>query len=208
MNNDNPNEIRESSYWFSFYDADNDRIFHSKMFSGRCESMKRNGERCKRRCVMGIEYCGSHLPKEKKLQIRQSNIANGGKGLFAYKENSQPNEIIFKTGQKIINYEGEIISAQELIDQYGMNTAPYGVKLSNDEYIDGALERGVGSLANTGIQRANCNCELSADLRNHRMIIKAIKNIRQNDELLLYYGRLYHLDEGTRYHVKPYNTLY
>jgi SET domain-containing protein len=205
---DNPNEIGQSCYWFSFYDPDGDRIFHSRMFSGRCESTKANGQRCKRRTCFGIEYCNSHLVKEKKLQIRQSNIPNGGKGLFAYKEHGQPNEIIFKTNQKIINYEGEIISAQDLIDQYGQNTGPYAVRMSNDEYVDSALLRGVGSIANTGIQRNNCNCQLSVDFRNRRVLIKAIKNIRQGQELLLYYGDLFNLYEGTRYQVKPYDTLY
>jgi SET domain-containing protein len=206
---DNDNEISPSSYWFSFYDADNDRIFHSRMFSGRCQYIKANGQRCKRRCCIGIELCNTHLPMEKNLQIRQSNIANAGKGLFAHREGAQPNAVIFKTGQKIINYEGEHLDGDELNERYQMLTAPYGVQTGNhDEYIDSALERGVGSTANTGIQKANCNCELAADVRNHRVSIKALKPIRQDEELLLYYGRDYRMDEGTRYHKKPYNTLY
>jgi hypothetical protein len=204
---DNPNEIADSSYWFSFYDDEQNRIFHSKMFSGRCETIKANGERCKKRCVIGIEYCASHLPKEKHLQIRPSNV--GGKGLFAYKPNGQPNEVIFKNKQKIMNYEGEHLTAEELNERYNMFTAPYGVQTgNNNEYIDSALERGVASLANSGIQKANCNCELYSDVRNHRVSIRAIKPIKQNEELLLYYGRMYRLDEDTRYHIKRYNTLY
>jgi hypothetical protein len=102
MDNDNPNESGPSSYWFSFYDADGDRIFHSRMFSGRCESVKANGQRCKRRCVIGVEYCNTHLPKEKKLQIRQSNIANGGKGLFAHQEMLKQMQLSLKRDKKLL----------------------------------------------------------------------------------------------------------
>jgi SET domain-containing protein len=101
------------------------------------------------------------------------------------------------------------MDADELNERYNMFTAPYAVQTGNrDEYIDSALERGVASLANTGIQKANCNCELFSDVRNHRVIIRAIRPIRQDEELLLYYGRMFRLDEPTRYHMKRYNTLY
>lgn len=201
-------EIAPSSYYFSYYDPQFNRTFYSRMMSGRCRANTKRGPQCKKRCCIGIEYCRSHLPIVKHLQIQKSTIPNAGLGLFAHRENAVPNAIVFKKNQTIIPYEGEIIDAEELIDRYGQYTAPYGLQIYNDEYVDGALRRGVGNIAN---QRPNHNnCRLVMDHRNHRAVLKATKNIRQDQEIFCDYGDDYHLpeDEGFHYYTKPYPTMY
>jgi hypothetical protein len=196
------------SYYFSFYNNQFDRIFYSRMYADRCEYIKKNGERCKRRCCIGIEYCTTHLPMHLHLKIKKSTIPNAGLGLFAYQENSQPNQIVFRKDQKICNYKGEILTAEQINERYHNFTAPYTVGLSRNEFIDASLERGVGSTANTKTQHNNAT--LSIDNRNHRVSIKASRNIRQGEEIFLAYGNRYHLPhvEGVHYYTKKYATKY
>jgi hypothetical protein len=200
--------MANSSYYYSFYDHNFDRIFYARMYSDRCEFIKKNGERCKRRCCIGIEYCRSHVSLKLHLMIKQSNIPDAGLGLFAKKENANPNIIVFKKGQKICNYEGEILTDEEINERYRGLTAPYAVALNNHEFIDSALERGVASTANT-LPNHN-NASFAIDNRNKRASIRATRNIKQGEEILLSYGRSYKLPhiEGVSYQTRKYPTLH
>ncbi len=142
------NDFKPSSYYFSFYDNHFDRIFYGRLLSGRCLANTVKGVRCKRRCVIGFEYSRDHLVTEKWLQIRRSTIEGAGLGLFAHEENAPPNTIVFEKGDTICQYNGEHLSRDEIIGRYANFTAPYGLGLSANEFIDGAIERGIGSLAN------------------------------------------------------------
>jgi len=201
-------EIAPSSYYFSFYDPQFNRIFYSRMMSGRCRAMTKRNTHCRKRCCIGIEYCFTHLPIEKSLQIRESTIPNAGLGLFAHRENGLPNQIVFRTNQTIIPYEGEVINRDELINRYGEFTAPYGLQTYQNEYVDSALRRGVGSIANKNT--GNNNCRFSIDNRNRRAVLKATRNIRQDEEIFVGYGNQYRLphEEGVHYYTKKYPTMY
>jgi hypothetical protein len=202
-------QIQPSSYYFSFYDNQNfDRIFYGRLSSHRCTYTKANHQQCKRRAVIGFEYCSTHLPMAKHLQIRESTIENAGKGLFAYLENAPNNSIVFRNGDTICQYNGEHISRQELMNRYQGKTAPYAFQLNQNEMIDSALDRGIGSLANT---KANHNnARFSINNQNHTVSIKATKNIRNNEEIFIPYGRSYHFpqQENVHYYSKPYPSQY
>ncbi len=195
-------------YYFSFYDPHHDRIFYDQIKTHQCLFIKKNNERCKKNCVLPFEYCYSHLPIKLNLQIRKSTIPNAGKGLFAYKPYSNPNDIVFKKNQKICNYNGDHINLNELNARYGNYTAPYAVKISNNEFIDSALERGVGSFANT--KNNHNNAEFTISYQHHTASLKAKRNIRNNEEIFLGYGRAYRMPnvEHVRYYTKPYSTKY
>ena len=47
---------------------------------------------------------------------------------------------IFKKDQRIIYYLGEVIDTDTLETRYTTYTAPYGIMVANDKYIDSALE--------------------------------------------------------------------
>ena len=179
-------ELAPSSYYFSFYDPQFNRIFYSRMVSGRCRANTKRGTQCRKRCCIGIEYCHSHLPIVKKLTIKKSTIPNAGQGLFAHKENGANNEIIFRTGQTIIPYEGEIIDNDERYERYREYTAPYGLQINENEAVDAATHRGVGSLANRN--PGHNNARFTIDNRNHRGVLKATRNIRQDQEIFVSYG--------------------
>jgi len=201
-------QVKPSSYYFSFYDDHHDRIFYGRLSSHRCSFIKTNHQQCKKRSVIGFEYCTSHLTKAKHLQIRKSTIPNAGKGLFAYLENSPNNSIVFRNGDTICQYNGEHISREELMNRYQGKTAPYAFQLNQNEMIDSALDRGIGSLANT---KANHNnARFSINNQNHTVSIKATKNIRNGEEIFIPYGRSYRFpqQEPFDYKTKPYPSLY
>jgi hypothetical protein len=197
-----------SSYYFNFYNPQFDRIFYSRMYSDRCEYVKKNGQQCKNKACIGIEICRTHLPMQMHLKIKKSSIPNTGLGLYAYEENVQPNHIVFRKGQKICSYEGELLTANEINERYHGFTAPYTVGLSKDQFIDASLYRGVGSTANT---KPNFNnATLSIDNKNKRVSLKANRNIKQGEEIFLSYGSRYNLPqvENVHYYTKNYPTKF
>ena len=180
--------------YFHFWSDDNEVIFNGKLESRRCEFTLANGNQCKRNCIIGLPYCHTHLTSKYKIQIRDSLIPGAGKGLFAYDKKSDDDAIIFRNEDKICPYFGEIINNNELNARYGEYTAPYGMKLNNGLYEDGALERGVGTLINHR-PNAQANTRFSLSNQTNRVWIKATKNIRNNQELYVSYGRDYRFNE-------------
>jgi len=151
--------------------------------------------RCKRKVYIGLPYCWQHLAKDKQLKIKPSGLANAGKGLFAF-DGKRDDKIIFKPKQIIANYDGEHINKNTLIQRYSNKTAPYGIKLSDDNYEDGALHRGVGTLPNHTSSRFT-NAKLVAGRIDGKPSakVKAIKNIRNNKEIFVNYGKDYKMNE-------------
>jgi len=141
-------------------------------------------------CV-GSPYCYQHLKSERHLTIKKSTIANAGKGLFAF---GPENEVIFKKNETIIRYDGELIDDREVVNRYAEFTAPYVIELKQDEFEDGALERGAGSLANQG-RKNNARLGVYFKSTPHYALLKAIKNIYGGEEILVDYGDRYQFNE-------------
>lgn len=171
----------------------NDEVhYRTKLMSIECEETTKKGKRCKRKCVIGSPYCYTHLAYKHHLTIKESTVANAGKGLFAVDPmSSDNNDIIYKKGETIVKYFGEIINLNELIERYADKTGPYVVQMSQNKYMDGAKKRGIGSLANTLPNHNNATLSVS----HNSVSLKATKNIKNGDEILLSYGRGYKLNE-------------
>jgi hypothetical protein len=195
---------------------DNDIKFNGQLKSMQCDFVKADGHQCRRRCVIGLPCCFSHLPVRYHVIVKPSLIPGAGKGLFAYDKTKGPNDIVFKgerhttytrtPGDKICPYYGEIINQHQLQERYGENTAPYGIEISDNRYEDAALERGVGSLLNHKL-RASSNCTFSIN-RNNRIDIRATKNIRNGQELHVSYGNQYQMNEpGVEYKTDHRKTM-
>jgi hypothetical protein len=164
--------------------------FQCKLVSEQCSSKCRNGASCKRRVVMGLPYCWNHLLIEKHLRVKKSTIPHGGKGLYAL-DNSKGNEIIFRKGDKIIEYEGERIDEEEINRRYGNTSAPYTLNVDYDENIDCACQRGAGAIANTNKGHNNAIFDITG---NKKVYLMATKNIRNNTEIWCSYGRTYKMN--------------
>jgi len=177
--------------YFHFHTPNGDD-YDAPLETHRCRANAKAGNRCKNRVTIGLSTCWQHTLSQKFLQIKTSTIPNAGDGLFARRGKIDDRTIVvFKSGNVVCQYNGEIISQQTLEDRYGDNTAPYGVELRGRKE-DGALARGVGTLINHNPRKKNCRI---ATNRANRAQIIAIKNVKNGDELFVSYGRSYRFNE-------------
>lgn len=194
---------------FRFYEKDGDEVhlLHQAILkSTHCEAHTKKGTRCKRLCIVGFEYCPSHLELIKHLKIKKSTMEGAGKGLFAYDKSKDENEIIFKKNERIVDYNGKRKTQEQIDNEYKNYTAPYAIAYSQDKIIDAGDKRGVGSLMNHK-PNSQSNVRFATKKQNGQIIgvqLIATKNIRNGQELFAYYGKLYKFDEDTYYETKPY----
>lgn len=107
------------------------------------------------RCLQNVErdcyFCDHHLGKKYSVEIRQSNIAAAGLGLFATRD--------FAKGERVVHYGGEVISLEELHNRYGWMkdntgeflqiTAPYTIGIADSDNSRDAIRiRGAGAYVN------------------------------------------------------------
>lgn len=173
------------------FKIDDDVHWRCDLESIRCIDHTKAGTQCKRHCIIGSPYCFTHLKYNHHLTIKKSTIPNAGSGLFAIDPKDQSHKVIFKTGETIARYKGEIINLQELNERYGEYTAPYTIQISNNRYEDASKIRGIGSIANTKPNHNNATISIYQGYAS----IKATKNIYNNEEIFLSYGRAFKLHE-------------
>ena len=196
-------------YRFRFSNEEEDKHLDEPLTTYQCRGHTKTGARCKRRCAIPFEYCPAHLASNLHLKVKPSLIEGGGKGLFAYDPTLADNAIVFKTNQTICRYNGGDTTLQQLDEEYGENaTAPYAVVESGNHVVDAAFpRRGVGSLANHRHLLRNNDATLSSNYNNHTVVLKARKNIRNGQEIYVWYGNAYHFDEaGISFHTKYYKN--
>jgi hypothetical protein len=207
----NHDDQTDSQQWITWLD------------SARCEYRNPDtNRRCKRSTVIGLHWCWQHLKSRWQLQIKDATLPEQGKGLFAV---GDPNDVIFDPvyNPDIAYYDGLFHTPDELTTLYGQNhTAPYGIIHGHDDMFhhfsgaeDGAIHRGVGSMANhRSLDEANAVyavCDMSEyiydevkkrsgldhipDEEARCICLKAIKDIRGGDEILVNYGLDYDFDD-------------
>ena len=185
-------------FWYQNpHHPEDDHIFNGQLESRRCDFTKPNGQRCKRQCIIGLPCCHSHLPVKYHIQVTTSLIPHAGKGLFVIDRMKDANAVIFRKGATICPYDGELIDRATLEHRYGPDelglTAPYAVAVNHRRYEDAALQRGVGALLNHKPEH-QCNCRLGNPNRSNHTPIKAIKDIRNGEELYCDYGDAYQMN--------------
>lgn len=177
-------------------------MFRDNMFTRQCSAISASTKRrCTRNTCIGLGYCWAHLVKHKHLQIRFVND-KVGYGLFAYNGTGN-NDVIFHINDTICDYDGERITQEELDNRYGPYTAPYGYTINKSRNIieDGALHRGIGTMANHTSAKL-CNARLSVNKDHTKGILKAHKLIRNGDEILVNYGSDYQFDKQTTFKTR------
>jgi hypothetical protein len=182
--------------YFHYHIPDLDIWYDHPVESVRCEEIKPNGQRCRKKCVIGSPNFSIHLKYKHFLVILDSEIPGAGKGLYVWDPHKGEDDVVFKKGDRICYYNGEVLTEEQFNERYPARnyTAPYTVELHNHQYEDGALQRGVGALINHKPSR-HCNCKLSIG-RNNRAQIIATKTIRNYEELFCNYGRGYKFNEN------------
>jgi hypothetical protein len=81
-----------------------------------------------------------------------------------------------------VEYTGEEITEDEMIDRYGLWTAPYALQIGDGPIIDAALDRGIAGMANHK-PKSKANAELAAN-----GYIKAKEPILDGAEIYVTYG--------------------
>jgi hypothetical protein len=182
-----------------------EECFTCNLRKERCIGINRNGQRCKRETCIGTNYCFQHLESIKHLKIRKSTIPNAGKGLYAWDSKLPPDAMIFRTGDKIIEYRGDRITDDNtLTERYGEYTAPYSCRVNKNLVIDSGCNRGVGSMANSshGTILHNNATLRSSNVRGGGAYLQCTRNIRNKQEILLSYGGNYRFNEPTKQSTK------
>ena len=155
-----------------------------------------------------VPVCWVHLLKEHSLRIGDSRIAGAGKGLFCSRTSRIPaqvqrsrDSVVFRAGDKVIEYVGDEIGYDEFDRRYAGKTAPYGLEAQRGKVVDAGCLRGVGSFVNHK-SRTQANGRFSRG-RDGRIWIVATKPIHLGEEITVNYGSDYNFDDGSR-HVTKY----
>ena len=174
---------------------------------GRVQYKRPIGHQCGRRTVIGTMICWQHLLYRHNLFIGDSLLTHNvdgvqksiGKGLFTAYVPDEPNDIIYKKGDKILFYYGEKLSEREYQQRYGAFTAPYaiGSHIRPDApVVDAALFRTISALANHK-PPSQCNAVFEAAYPTNERTgrfnyaIVAKKDIRSGQEIYVDYGGAY-----------------
>jgi hypothetical protein len=160
-----------------------DTHFTCLLHCEQCQGRRANGTRCTRRVCMGLQHCWQHAIGELKLRIKPSTMQGAGKGLFVQSREHEHHEWVFRPGDKIVKYYGDVITEEQADHRYGEGTAPYGWEVGQGRVVDAACRRGIAAFANHKPQsRAN------AKLAKNGYLV-ATKHIKNGSEIFVSYGR-------------------
>jgi hypothetical protein len=173
--------------------------FSSSSFSGSlsffpCPAFF-NGVRCPRGSFVHAPYCRFHLRSVLKLDVDTSTIPGAGRGLFSL--------ISRPAGSRLVEYFGEVLDAAENNRRYPKDTlGVYCLEVFSDCFIDSALFRGVGAMANAPPSGGRANVRFVASTATKSARLEVVRHIRAGDEIFVPYGRNYWKDAGA-----PYSTV-
>ena len=185
---------------FHFHDLQTNRKFDRPLVGARCV-FSRDGVRCKKRCLIGLDLCWIHLRSEKNLRIKDAGAL--GRGLFADNGTNDKN-LVFNINENIIVYDGERMNAAQKTQRYGNRTAPYLIGYDNNTFYDCAVHRCAASLINH-IGHSQANVKFSKNNQDNGVRIKAIKRIYNGTQLRVSYNS--QVDgNNTRYRLNENNV--
>lgn len=174
--------------------------YSGPLVAGRCQGETSGKRRCKKRACFGYPLCFTHNISLYGVQSRVSTIPGGGRGLFASRTHPKDSWLCPCTGEE---------TTMSCIDtRYpGEMTAPYAIGLRNGLATDSACLRSIGSLANALFSE---NGEVLSVSRHNSVLryravgdgtpgmwLKTTKRIKPGDEIFLWYGDDYKLQQGT-----------
>ena len=192
-------------YKFKYSTTLNEVPFTCNIDCRQCEyKIKKNDNttvRCKMRVCIGLPYCWRHMRSQLHLRVAKSQIPEAGNGVYAYHPDANIQKV-FKKGDSITTYDGEFIDKEEVDRRYTNSeevTAPYvySIGTSGNNFVDAACVRGVGGMFNfkpyTG--KRNPNNVIAKKIKNeNKVMLYAIRDIRNGEEMFLDYGRNYNVN--------------
>ena len=159
----------------------------------RCKYIFPSGVKCKRKQIYELCYC--HAIKEKKVKVDFSPYIVGTKGLIAFNGTDDNSTILFREGDTIGEYTGEMLSLRQFENRYpDQAMAKYAFKIDRYHYIDASKNRCLMAMINSsigftslGIINVKSNARFVNDVKNKKCRIVASKNIYNLSEIILYY---------------------
>jgi len=174
--------------------------FQERLECEFCGAATAKGTPCRRRVCIGLPYCVTHSRQLLHLTVKPSTVPHAGKGLFvdwpvnmrATRRRSarqQQNPVVFRRGDVIALYHAEKIDAATLQARYRDYTAPYTLKIRTRPsplFADGSIVRGLGTMANHD-PHGNAEFHLRQRNRQNEGVLKATRDLRHGDEILINY---------------------
>ena len=186
-------------FQYEYIDEDGDeedREYRCYLDTKQCEAnVARGNRRCHNQSVMGLPFCYSHTTSKLKLLIKPSTRSvHDGKGVFAHNTVAEQGRV-FQPDDEIVSLRGQKKTHAQMTRRYGDLTKtdiPYGIRISQNLWLDGACLRGIGMLINHA-PTSRANCQLVAHngrvAGTVRFTVIAIKNINHGTELLMDWSR-------------------
>jgi SET domain-containing protein len=173
------------------------------MIKIRCRRMK-DGVQCPVLTWRIHPFCYKCTQEALHLSVAKSTLGEeAGYGLFAYNPNGKNGCIVFREGEYIAPYGGQILTEEQLDDRYSVyedksTVAPYAYADDNGLIYDAAIARGVAAYANDNKDKTKINSEFSS---KPHLCIRATRNIHQHEEIFLDYGQDYWANAHMKYEI-------
>lgn len=147
-------------------------------------------------CPFFLDECEECL-RARGLSIEPSSVDEDA-GLGVYAKHEDCDTIVFKAGQILCEYRGEILNKQQLNMRYGNcveNHAPYAIEIRHQGaklFIDAFRDRCVAAMINHA-PSPFCNViyEEVDDPKMTRLQVVAMRDILNGEELLADYGKYF-----------------
>lgn len=166
----------------------------NKADCSRCKATTRSGAQCTNTTCKS-DLCWIHLKSQDHLRVKKSGIH--GYGLFAAKPKKKSPDVVFKKQAKVTRYKGEVIDPEEKERRAAQDKDYYMAELGHGWVVDGMkTNSGSGRFANDckGTKK-KCNTKFTRkknkDPHKEEVNLKAKKNIKDGEEVLVSYGKSY-----------------
>ena len=156
------------------------------MGTQQCVATTKDGGQCRQKTRHGA-HCWVHLAQLFGARIKQSTVANAGKGLFAARD--------FRRGEVVARYTGELVTMVDFNARKPF-TSPYVLELSetgDGTVIDAARTNSAeGRMVNDARGSGKrVNVRFSINQVNKTATLRAKHSIRKGDEFFVSYGKNY-----------------
>lgn len=142
----------------------------------------KNASASKKKTIEKVSPNTKNLP-DHHFKVVKVKRGLAGLGLFAGED--------IKKGELIIEYIGNILNKEEADKK---TSSQYLFEVSRNKTIDGTPRWNIARYANH-----SCNGNAESDVKKGRVFVKAIKNIKEGDEIVYDYG-----EEFVKEYIAPY----
>jgi len=129
-------------------------------------------------------FCRFHLRSMLELDVDMSTVPGAGRGLFSLVDRPK--------GARLVEYLGEVLSSDENNQRYPKDTVGvYCLRVSASVFLDSALFRGVGAVANAPPSGTRPNARFVTHAASKSARLEGTRPIKAGEEIFVSYGAEY-----------------